>query len=114
MTTTASNVFFVPSARIIQSITQANPAVVTTTQPHGYDQGLYVRIDLPGKFGMRQLNFQVFLITVLSPTTFSIPINTTNFDAFTTSGQKQSPQAIPVAEVALTLENAEKNGLPPI
>jgi hypothetical protein len=104
--------FFVPEARLIQNITNANPGVVTTTVPHGYLDGLLVRIVLPGNFGMNVINDEVFTITVLSPTTFSLNIDTSNLDPFTSILSKQAAQSIPVAEVAETLLMAVKNGLP--
>jgi hypothetical protein len=103
-----------PVERIVSAITQANPGVVTTTTAHGYLSGLYIRFFFPANFGMMQLNGNVYLITVLSPTTFSIDTDTTNFDAFTTAVTTQSPQVIPVGEVALTLANAEENTLTPV
>ena len=105
-----------PISHIITDITQANPGVVTTSQPHGYITGQYVRIDMqpkPWLFGMTQVNNIVFLITVLSPTTFSINMDTTNFDAFIALTRPQSPQVIPVGEVSSTLLAAEKNTLTP-
>ena len=107
---------FTPQAREIASISNAFPAVVTTTQDHGYLTLLVVRLFLPGPtyFGMPLLNDKFFQITVLSPTTFSIPIDTTKMDAFSSSGTSQVPQTSPMAESALTLAQAERNALPPI
>lgn len=107
---------FTPQARVISNITNANPAVVTTTQPHGYLTLLFIRFFLPAPtyFGMQQLNGQFSQIIVLSPTTFSIPIDTTQINAFTTSGNSQVPQCISMAENASTLLQAERNALPPI
>lgn len=105
-----------PDSRIISDITRANPGVVTTSQPHDFNDGLYVRIDMsprPGLFGMTQVSGQVYLITVLSPTTFSLNTNTTNFDTFIPLTIPQAPQAIPIGEVATTLINAERNTLTP-
>jgi len=103
-----------PIERIISSITNANPGVVTTTTNHGYFTGLYIRFYFPANFGMTELGNNAYLITVLSPTTFSINADTTNFTPFTLAVTNQSPQVIPVAEVASTLKNLEKNTLTPI
>lgn len=100
---------FVPCRQIIQSITNANPGVVTTTAPHGYQNGLYVRLVYPIVDGMQQAQGIVLLITVLSTTTFSIGLDTTNFDSFASNSTQQSPQVIPVGEVATTLVNAVVN-----
>ncbi len=103
-----------PVSRIIDDITNSNPGVVTTTTAHGYLTGLYVRLVLPGDFGMTQVNGNVYLITVLTPTTFAISTDTTNFDVFSPSGGEQSPQVIPVGEVSEILTMAEKNAEIPI
>lgn len=103
--------FFIPNRQIIQSITNANPGVVTTTQDHGYSTGLFVRLVLPDNFGMQQVNDQVYEITVQSPTTFAINSDTTNFDSFALLSSVQSPQVIPVGSDALSiLEAVQNNG----
>jgi len=74
---------FQPARRIITGITQANPAVVTTSFDHDYFTDDIVRIILPNSFGMPQLHKQKGKITVLSSTTFSIDIDTSLYDSFT-------------------------------
>lgn len=106
---TVSN-FFLPNRQIVQGVTKARPGVVTTTQPHGYHDGLYVRFVFPEPVGMNQLNGQPALIAVLSPTTFSIDIDTSAFDTFNSAGVVNPPQVIPFGEVASTLINAVDNG----
>ncbi len=104
------NNFFVPNRQTVTAITTANPAVVTTSQDHGYDSGLIVRFYFPLNVGMNNLNGQEFKITVLNATTFSIPINSTLFDAFSPVGTKQTPQVIPVGNIALNiLEPTDNN-----
>lgn len=76
------NPIFQPAARLIDSITNANPAVVTTTFPHQYKTGTIVRLDIPPADGMQQANQLTGQIVVLSPTTFSISIDTTLFQPF--------------------------------
>jgi hypothetical protein len=100
--------------RIISTISKANPGVVTTTQAHGYLDNLFVRIVLPGNFGMNQVNGQVYRITVLSDTTFSLNSDTSKFDSYSVITTSQSPQVIPVGETADTLANREENTLTPI
>lgn len=73
---------FQPARRLIASITNANPAVVTTTFPHQYKDGTIVRLDIPPADGMQQADQMTGTIVVLSPTTFAIDINTTDFDPF--------------------------------
>jgi hypothetical protein len=100
--------YFFPSSNTITSITKSNPGVVTTATPHGYLEGIQVRLVIPQESGMNKLNGNVYLATILSPTTFSIDQDTTNFDAFSVSSTQPS-EVIPVGEVATTLENAVKN-----
>jgi hypothetical protein len=105
-----------PVSKIITGITQANPGVVTTSQPHGYLNGLYVRIDMqpnPALFGMTQVNGNVYLISVLSNTTFSLNADTSKYDSFIAKTVPQAPQVVPVGEVAFTLSSAERNTLIP-
>jgi hypothetical protein len=101
--------FFVPNRQTISSITRSNPAVVTTTEDHGYDDGIYIRLVYPTSFGMTQLIDQVFQATILSATSFSVPIDTTHFDAYNAATSLQVGQVIPVGEISSTLENSERN-----
>lgn len=101
---------FLPHANTIASITQANPCVVTTDTDHGYSDGLYVRLNLLGSTGMQQLDNQVFLIVVLSNNSFTIGVDTRNFDSFALVGSEQVPQVIPVGEVSESLSQATQNG----
>lgn len=77
---------FYPRVRTILSITAANPGVVTTTVPHGYQVGQEVRFTIPTvtatAYGMTQLNNLSAIITAVTATTFTININTTGFTAF--------------------------------
>ncbi|MEE8463059.1 MAG: ubiquitin-activating E1 FCCH domain-containing protein [Acidobacteriota bacterium] len=54
----------------ISSITQANPAVVTTSTDHGLVTGDEIRIT--GVFGMTQVNDREFVITVVDADEFSL------------------------------------------
>jgi len=84
-----------PAVRIITSITNAYPALITTgtiTYPahvltvtpyvHQYLSGTIVRIQIPNYFGMSQLNGQEGEITVVNATQFTINIDTTMYDPF--------------------------------
>jgi hypothetical protein len=91
-----------PDIAIITAITNAFPAIITTAQPHGYSSGFNVRVVFPFPyalyFGMDQINEQIGTIQVLSPTTFSISIDTTNYDPFIIGTTLQSPQVIPIGQ----------------
>lgn len=67
----------------ITSISQANPALVTSAT-HGLVDGNLVRIY--GVATMTQLNGLVFTVDVQSGTTFTIPVNTSGFAAGGTGG----------------------------
>jgi hypothetical protein len=107
----------------ILSITQSFPATVTTTLDgttpgdNAYGTGLIVRLRIPEGFGMVQADGLEGPITVLSATQFTIPIDTTNFDAFVTPtyqpGANGTPaQVVPTGEVNSTLIFATQNILP--
>jgi hypothetical protein len=117
---------FQPQMRVIISITNANPCVITTSTDginpanHNYINGLIVRIDVPVGFGMQQINQQTGIVTVLSPTTFSLPINTINYDPYivppinpgTFPYSYQAGQSVPVGEINDIITGATQNVLP--
>ena len=107
---------FQPAMRIISSITQAVPVSVTTTFAHQYQTGEIVRIVIPPGFGMQQLNQQVAPLTVTGTTTFTLPIDSTLFDPFSTPStqplNEQYAQVIPIGEVASQIYAAVQNVLP--
>lgn len=71
-----------PAMRLINDITKANPAVITTNIDHDYVTGLIVRINVPHNYGMRQIDGVLSTITVLTSDTFSVDIDTTEYDTF--------------------------------
>lgn len=113
---------FRPVMRAVISITNAFPCVITTsidgTTPgaHGYINGIIIRIDIPPKFGMFQIDKKFASLTVLSPTTFSLPIDTTNFDVFVIPMDypydRQYAQCVPIGEDNDILTAAVQNVLP--
>ncbi|HCI6758199.1 TPA: baseplate J/gp47 family protein [Klebsiella variicola subsp. variicola] len=60
----------------VTGITNANPGVVSTDLTHGYTDGQVIRIT--GVTGMTGINDVPLTVTVLSPHTFSIGIDTTS------------------------------------
>jgi len=73
---------FQPAMRLVNAITNAYPAAVTTTFDHGYTDGLKVRFYVPPWYGMPQMDKQVGTVTVTGNTTFTVDIDTRQFDAF--------------------------------
>lgn len=114
---------FQRAMRNILSITQANPAVITTTfdginpGDHQYSTGLIVRINIPRGFGMSQINQFSGKITVLSSSTFSLDIDSTNFDPFVVPAENPGhfytpATVVPVGEDNSILSQATQNVLP--
>lgn len=112
-----------PAMREILSITQSNPVVVTTTfdgtNPgnNQYITGLVVRLYIPEGFGMPEINKKVRAITVLSDSTFSMDIDSTNFTPFVVPaynpGHFGTPaQVAVIGEVNSLLLGAVQNVLP--
>jgi hypothetical protein len=114
---------YMPAVRDILSITQAPMALVTTTfdginpGEHGYLTGLIVRMNIPPYFGMQNLNKVHFVITVVSPTTFTIPVNTLGFNPFVLPPAdpryETSAQVTPIGEEAAILTQSFVNILTP-
>lgn len=104
---------FQPSMRIVTAITRANPAAVTTSFAHDYITGMIVRLYIPNGFGMLQANLQQGTITVTGSTTFTIDIDTAQYDAFSVpGGNVQYAQVAPIGEVNSLLRAATQNVLP--
>lgn len=107
---------FQPAMRQIAAVTNANPAVVTTTFAHNYKTGTIIRLDITHGHGMAQANQQFGPIMILSPTSFTIGIDTTQYDTFFIPSPlppRYTPsQTLAIAEIASILTAAEQNVLP--
>jgi len=101
-----TNFPMVPPINYVTAITKSNPAIVTTQTPHGYTSGLTVRIVFPHTvnpiFGMTQIDDEVGEIVVLTGTTFSVSIDSSDYDPFTFVSVPQIPQVVPIAVAAAT------------
>lgn len=80
----------------IQSISNANPAVVTTTTAHNFTSGQSVSIINVTGYGPTasttpSINAQNFVITVITPTTFSIVLDGTLYGAYGSGGIALNP-----------------------
>jgi hypothetical protein len=112
------NPTFMPAVRDIVAITNAFPLQVTTSFAHSYLSGLIVRIKIPQYFGMEILNDVQGSILVTGSTTFTMNIDSTNFDPFVVPspqpGSIYTPaQVVPVGEDADILTQSFVNVLTP-
>lgn len=113
------NPTYQPAMRIISTITQANPAVITTTFDHDYLTGEIVRLYIPRGWGMRQANGLKGTVTVTGDDTFEVDIDTTDFDAYVfiadptaIPGHYYTPgHVVPIGELSGQLDAATKNVL---
>ncbi len=107
---------FEPYVTVIASITKAQIPTITTTFAHNYFDGTIVRLQIPPALGMQQLTGQTSPILVASSTSFTINIDTTQFDNFAIP---VSPDihvdicglVIPIGSRNDTLRPAEHNAL---
>jgi hypothetical protein len=101
-----------PAMRIINAITRAATAQITTSFAHNYIDGLIVRILVPDRWGMRQINNQTGVVTVVDATNFTIPINSSNYDALAAPATPYlCPQVVPIGELTSQLTGALQNVL---
>lgn len=112
-----TNPVFQPAMRILQAITIASIASVTTTFNHLYITGTIVRLDIPVGFGMQQANQLTGTINVTGATTFLIDIDTTFFDPLLSFSSwpinaTSYPQVVPIGEDNSILTAAVQNTLP--
>lgn len=112
------NPIFQPAMRLITAITNATVATVTTSFAHQYITGLQVRLDIPIACGMQQANGLVGSIIVVSPSMFTIGIDTTLFDPFSIPNPANPhvnicALVVPVGEVNELLTGALVNVLNP-
>lgn len=84
-----------PRALFITGITQATQGVVTVSEAHNYVVGEKIVFNIPGSFGMVQLNSYTqrvpAVITAVTTYTMTININTTAFTAFAFPATAGSP-----------------------
>lgn len=103
-----------PAMRFIANITNANPALVTTTIPHLYQSGIIVRLYIPKDFGMYQANQLFGAITVINDTQFTIAINTQTFDVYNNPGDNlaRAAMVVPIGEITSNFYSPFTNTLP--
>jgi len=79
----------------ITNITQANPGVVTTADPHEFLDNDVVLIE--NVSGMTEVNHLTFTVTVVNPTQFSIGVDTSAFTLYDSGGVVLLDGAAPAA-----------------
>ncbi len=68
--------------QVIDSITQAFPAVLTTVDDHDYPAGVNVTFLIPTQFGMMQLNGQNIQVLEVTNNTLTLNVDTRNYTPF--------------------------------
>lgn len=108
------NPIFQPAVRLVSGVTKADPALVTTTFDHNYLVGTTVRFRIPDSYGMFQLNLLIGqILTIPTPSTFTVSIDTRDFDTFSVPGSPQQyAQVVPIGENTFQLYAAFHNTLP--
>lgn len=111
MSTVATlNPTFAPAMRVINAITKAETASITTSFDHSYITGTVVRLYIPLEYGMQQAQHAVAPITVTGTDSFTMLLRTVNFDAFSVPGSPgQCAQVVPIGEVNSILTAAFVN-----
>ena len=66
----------------IQEISNSNPMIVTTILDHHYVAGMRVRFQIPGMFGMRELNEVEVQVLSVTSNTLSVNLDSSNFGLF--------------------------------
>jgi len=95
--------FVLKAAATITNITQANPAVVTTSAAHTFLNGESVTIT--GVIGMTEVNGNTYVIANVTATTFELQgVDSTAFTAYTSGGSAQSDA---IYEIVTTYTEAQ-------
>jgi hypothetical protein len=102
---------FVPDRSTITGITNASPAVITTSPAHGMYTGMVARLVVPQNYGPVQLNGVAAHVSVISSTQFAcysslvpvaVPISAVDFPAFVTpTNPGLVASCIPIGEGAV-------------
>lgn len=112
---------FKPAAKLIGAITNAVQAQITTTTNHEYLSGTIVRLNIPQICGMQQIDKFSGEIVVTGLNTFTMDIDSTNFDAFAVPADEfhvpggvsrhynTCAIVVPIGENSNMLTAAEKN-----
>jgi len=107
-----------PSFMYVTAVTQAAGAQVTTSQQNNFVVGQKLEFQIPGSFGMTQLNNfnqasskPVIVASIIDAYNFTINIDTTNYTAFAFPASSGSPTAQLFATVAPAGQAATFNSI---
>lgn len=95
---------FIPKRRLISAISNAVFATVTTTEDHGYDEGLVVRLIVPSNYKMTLEWVQARILSVPTDDTFVCDVDTSDMDAFVAPSYPPgytNAQVVPMSGVEL-------------
>ncbi len=112
------NPIYQPAMRLISSISNANPAAITTTFNHQYAAGIVARLDIPIYVGMPQADQQVVtILTILGPTSFTVSMDSTLYQPFSIPmtippHANTAAMIVPIGEINKSLASATVNILP--
>lgn len=98
---------FVPKRRLISDVTREERGIVTTSESHGYETGLTVRLFVPKAYGM-EVDFVETQITVLNDTQFQTELDTTFLNAFVVPTAPPAFTQAQVVPVTGTTDNAAR------
>src|SRR5690242_818572 len=105
---------FTPTRVTITAITNANPAVVTSSSNHNLTTGQVIRLNIPTAYGMQELNNKIVQITSLSNTTFSlqfsqvppgINVDSRSFSSFTNASVGTPAAFVPIGSMSSPVLN---------
>jgi hypothetical protein len=68
--------------KAIEAISNSSPCVVTTIEDHHYTAGMRVRFQIPGIFGMQQLNPLELQVLSITNNTLTVNVDSSNFAPF--------------------------------
>lgn len=72
---------FIPTMQIVTNVTNAQQAVVTTANPHGYATGDVIQLFVPNDYGM-SIYYVETKITITGLNTFTTTLDTFFSDVF--------------------------------
>jgi len=101
---------FQPRRRAISAVTNAKEAQVTTTEDHGYEVGQWVRVIVPGDYGM-DIDYEVAQVqSVPSSTELTVNIDTSYRLAYSTPSEPPSFTQSQIIPISGATDNATSIG----